>query len=564
MKSPSVRNALLGALVVALGQPATLPILCPLAATCGYGLFWQCVVACPGKKSRFCWSAAWFALISLVQLSWMASLQFQGVYILAIWALLALWLGLQFGLFCLLLPKEGAMRAGQIVGLSCMWTLLEWSRQKILCGFSWNPVGLAWTFHPLPMQAANLFGVLGLSYLVVATNCLAYNALVTRRIRPCVWWLGLVLLPLGYGWAHLRVHEKQFNKHQSTLEVLLVQTGLLPSQKLPLAIDSSAYMPPIEQWKQICQFLKTQHAQLVVLPESAVACGFDMPLYPLEEVRGAWVSLLGEGSQSAFPPLIYPYAKGQMVTNAFWAQSLANRLQAEVIAGFEAHEAAARRSFNAAFHFFPDNQPIQRYEKQILVPLGEYLPFSWLQPLARRYGIASFFTPGRENRVSGRRIPVSVSICYEETFGSMIRRGRRLGAQLLVNITNDNYFPYLGLPLQHFTHARVRAVENGAPLLRACNTGVTAAVDSLGRLVGRLESDTGDLEMCRGALGASLCTYHYRTAYTFWGDGPLILFCIAYAMRLFLIKIGRLGTFLPIEYQKNGKSRRTGSNGLRR
>ena len=86
-------------------------------------------------------------------------------------------------------------------------------------------------------------------------------------------------------------------------------------------------------------------------------------------------------------------------------------------------------------------------------------------------------------------VKISPSICMEEMYSFIVRGGRLLNADLLLNITNDGWYPNSRLPKQHFDHGRIRAVENGLPLVRACNTGVTGAVDALGREIASLKDD---------------------------------------------------------------------------
>ena len=120
----------------------------------------------------------------------------------------------------------------------------------------------------------------------------------------------------------------------------------------------------------------------------------------------------------------------------------------------------------------------------------------------------------------GSGLRIGVCICYEETFSEAMRRTLAVESDLLVNLTNDNYYPHSLLPEQHFTHARLRAVENGRPLLRSCNTGVTAVIDSLGRVVARFGCK--EEEFKRGVLDCTFSAYKYRTLYSLWGDAAII------------------------------------------
>ena len=95
-----------------------------------------------------------------------------------------------------------------------------------------------------------------------------------------------------------------------------------------------------------------------------------------------------------------------------------------------------------------------------------------------------------------------------------------MGATMLVNLTDDYWFPYSALAVQHFDHARPRTVENGIPLLRSCNFGISGAIDSLGRTVSALQAP---LEP--SSFIVALSSYHYSTLYSSIGDMPLIALC---------------------------------------
>ena len=224
-----------------------------------------------------------------------------------------------------------------------------------------------------------------------------------------------------------------------------------------------------------------------------------------------------------------------MVNNAYWVQGLANYFQTGMLVGLEDAEDIAlqeRQYYSAALLFPPQSLDDEkstfdfpaRYEKRILVPMGEYIPFAFCRELAARYGVAGSFTSGSEAKVmSYKGILFSPSICYEETFGDVIREGRQKGSQLLVNLTSDVWYPNSRLPRQHFDHARLRTVENGVPLIRACNTGVTGAIDSLGKVVAVLGGEEPEaVEWVPDALLTEVPAYTYSTLYSRVGDKLII------------------------------------------
>ena len=521
-------NFFLSWLIVAFGQPSWIPILGPAAAVCGFALFWKSVISL-NKSERFWRATLWFACVELIHLSWMTSIDYQGYYILFSYGALALWLGVQFG--CLTLLVSQPFNFGKALIAASLWTLMEWGRLQILCGFSFNPVGLALTSYAIPMQGAALFGVLGLSFWVILVNG-AVLAARSRKALLCAG--GLALFPYLFGIVHLAYQERAFITDQKKLHPLaiaLVQPGLLPSEKIPLKGYPNDFISPWEQWINILSYLKDQNKKtfdLIVLPEAVVPYSSKACIYNYDDVVQILTRVLGPEIRKKLPPLEEPFGNGQKVSNAFWAQAIANFFHAELIAGMDEEDKLEKKYYSAAFHFIPGGSQINRYEKQVLVPLAEYLPFEWCRSFVAYYGIEEFFTQGQECKVFNHKIPLSISICYEETFSNLIRDGRVKGARLFVNVTNDNWYPSSRLAAQHFDHGRLRAIENGVPLVRACNSGITAAVDSLGRTVAQMD------EKKKGALSFELIPYTYRTLYTYWGDKGIL--CLSF--------LCLIGTFL--------------------
>lgn len=127
-----------------------------------------------------------------------------------------------------------------------------------------------------------------------------------------------------------------------------------------------------------------------------------------------------------------------------------------------------------------------------------------------------------------------------------------MGAELFINVTNDNYYPFSRLPEQHFSHARVRAVENGVYLLRACNTGVTAAVDQFGRVVARLGDGRKESEMLQGVLTVAIPQESHKTLYMLWGDAGIIALAVScfLAFLVFQKKSSRASSAVELNLKK--------------
>jgi apolipoprotein N-acyltransferase len=483
----------LSGIIVGFGQPAWAPWLAPVSAVCGYALFWRAACKIQSGKRRFLLSTGWFFLVQLIQLSWMTSIEFQGTYILLVYALISIGLGLQFGVLSHVIDKI------PFVASASIWALMECARLYFFCGFSFNPAGLALTAIPLSLPAVSIFGIFGLSFWVILTNLAVWK----RRWKPA---MVLALSPYLFGGALTWVYQPKIEK-SPTLSVALVQTALLPSQKMYFPERAQDFISPYEQWERISKLLSKVDCplDLVVLPEAAIPYTNETPLYSKERVARIL--------QTAFQNY-EPEGTDRMVSNPYWIHALSKILGADVIVGLDG--AAGDVHYSSAF--FASKGKIDRYDKQILLPLAEYLPFESLIQLTKKYGVSQFFAHGQGSKLFQSKVPISTSICYEETFGRIMRQGKKEGAALFVNVTNDNWYPHSRLPKQHFDLGKAQAVANGLPLVRACNAGVTAVVDSLGNEIASLNEWNK-----AGVLVAKVPIYSIWTLYSFWGDLGIIM-----------------------------------------
>lgn len=186
--------------IVAFGQPGWFYYLAPFAAILGYAVFWKSIDIFSSKRQRFWVSTAWFACVQMVQLSWMTATEYQGLYILFVYGVIAFVMGLQFGALSLLIPSNTAeISFPRILAISSLWTMMEWARLHFLCGFSWNPVGMALTSFIPSLQLASIWGIFGLSFWVMLSNLTALkyqkksfplSDLARNCILPLPLWMG--------------------------------------------------------------------------------------------------------------------------------------------------------------------------------------------------------------------------------------------------------------------------------------------------------------------------------------------------------------------------------------
>ncbi len=541
--------------LVAFGQPAWIWWFGLLAAVFGYACFWRVLLSLTRPIERFYTTMGWFAAVQTVQLSWAISHPY--FYIYGLLLVFAWFIGAQMGLLALLITPQTIKRIAFLPAIAGVWVILEWSRLFILSGFPFGPIGLALTGSIYPLQFASIGGIYLLSYWVMLTNLLFLHAWIKENKRmQGLLCLFVAAIPYIFGWIHIQWHRAEEAKSTKFVNTLLIQTAFPVEEKVSFANFEEVRQFVLNQWKQIFALIaekQIKKVDLIVLPENLVPYGTYSLIFPYPSALKIWTDAFGPKAIESLPALNGPYADfvtidnktSWYVNNAYFSQALANLFHAHLVIGLEDQlyddNDQQEESYSAALHFYPQSQQsngkISRYEKRVLVPMGEYIPFECFRKWAAKYGVHGSFTCGKTAKLFNGPVPLGPSICYEEAFGHLMRDNRTKGAELLVNLTNDGWYPHSKLPQQHFDHARLRAIENGVPLVRACNTGITGVVDSLGRIVGKWGNSAQESQEKAGAFQIAVPTYHFHTLYTFWGDYfalGLSLFSIVIALSLIL------------------------------
>jgi len=329
--------------------------------------------------------------------------------------------------------------------LAACWTLSDLAREFAFTGFPWNPLGSAWewsgTLGRAMIQPAAWVGVPGLTLLTLLAGLLPA---LGRRGRT--WSLLLLAAWAAAGGARLLDPPRPIGTGP---EILLVQGNISETHKF-----SSAWALQIFR-----TYLRLTHegAERAPLPASGAAFVFAWP-------------------ESAFPGLLDedPEAR-RLIMQA--APRAAAGLVGSVRFG------ADQRPRNSLFVLRPGGSIADIYDKSHLVPFGEYQPK--ILPVQVVPGGGFEAGPGRRTLHLPGVAPFAPLICYEVIFpGEVASRADR--PAWLLNITNDAWFGDSAGPRQHLAAARMRAVEEGLPLARAANTGISAAFDGTGRELGRI------------------------------------------------------------------------------
>jgi apolipoprotein N-acyltransferase len=382
----------------------------------------------------------------------------------------------------------------------------EWLRGHILTGLPWNTLGYALTYPLVLMQSASVLGTYGLTVFVVpifaAPLVLAADG-ETGQARQSGWMRGLViaLVPLlaatAFGTIRLSAAPAPMT---DGVRFRIVQPSVVQREKWRPENQGRIFRDHIELSRRNALGVVDELAGIthVVWPEAA------MPFLPLEHPEA--LAEIGK----LLRPGTYLFSGGLRVAQPRNPGSDDRRIYNSLLVFGHAGLAAI-------------------YDKNHLVPFGEYLP---LPHLWRAFGLRGLvemrgaFDSGPVPRplldIPG--LPrVGALICYETIFpGRIVQGSERPG--FLLSVTNDGWFGNTTGPHQHLHQARVRTVEEGLPLLRAANNGISAAFDADGRLLGRLELNV------KGVIDTTLPGPRPATPYARFGDLGLIA-----AMALFLL-----------------------------
>ncbi|MEM8802311.1 MAG: apolipoprotein N-acyltransferase [Pseudomonadota bacterium] len=371
--------------------------------------------------------------------------------------------------------------AGPLLFATC-WTAAEWLRGHVLTGFPWNLSGYALVEYEPLRQPAAWIGRYGLGFLFVFLVVLPAHLIASRNsIRPwgIVLTLGFAASLWGAGQTRLWLGIEE----PTNITVRIVQ-GNVPQQ--------DKWRPELRE-ETVSRYIDLSSQgdvpDIVLWPETAYP-GF------LDEVE----------------------ADRQRIMRALPQSSI-------LMTGVPDRVASGANTlyFNTVQAYDTKGRSLGGYAKHKLVPFGEYVPFREWLPFERLTKSLGDFTPGPGPRTLALPgIPfVGIAICYEIIFpGHVVDDAIR--PDWIFNATNDAWFGTSIGPEQHMAAARMRAVEEGLPVLRAANTGISAVIDARGRVLASL-----GLEQT-GVLDLLLPPALPRTLYARFGDWtllPLVLAC---------------------------------------
>ena len=422
----------------------------------------------------------------LVSLYWLLLMPATGFPILA-WLALAAYVALFFGAWVWLISNfkfqisNWLGRVRWTLAGAAAWVALEWLRGWLISGFPWSFLGAS-QFKLVPLiQIAAVTGVFGVSFIVVWLSLALYAAAEMIFANPAkrhVWQAEIVLpltatVLLFVGGMFVANRETAAEK---TLHVVCIQ----PS------VPQTLIWSPMEDQKRF--------AELLAVSKRAVTNGTDLLVWPESGVP------MFDGVYS----VISRFAQSNHIAILFNGDDAEFRPD-------------ATNFFNSAFLIQPDGKCAGVYHKQNLVIFGEYVPLArWLPFLKYLTPIEGGWTPGDKPVVfAGNNFTAAPLICFEDVFPGTTRAAAAAEPDLLVNLSNDGWFGESAEQWQHLANAVFRAVENGLPLVRCCNNGVTGWIDAHGRLRQIFRTPAGS-EYGAGAITLEIPLPAQKTAPTFY------------------------------------------------
>ena len=382
------------------------------------------------------------------------------------------------------------------------WTALEWVRLGVT-GQLWNALGYSQAYHPFLIQPARWGGVYLISFLIVAINS-AVALLVLRRTRWTIAAAVLTTLAVAFViWDALARNTIVDYIYSAEDDVKVV------------AVQPNVPMTTVKTVDEL-KALRERHVTLSVNGLKSLGdAGPRLVIWPESPMNYEY------GSDRSFREFVADFTQQNHTSLLF------NSLEPAPDDG----------AYNSALLVNEQGRLISQYDKIRLMPFGEYVPLPrWLPGASLITGLVGEFTPGSNYTLMpfGAHRRAGVFICIESEYPWLARRLTSEGANVLINISNDGYLGPTAVMRQHLANVIFRAVENGRPVLRVTNSGLSAYVSALGQVSDLTRPFTEDVKTWSVDQSDS-----GDTGYTRHGD-LFVQICAALSLVIFLFLISRI------------------------
>lgn len=363
--------------------------------------------------------------------------------------LLAAFMSLYYGLFSVAMYHAGRQIEGipLCIFAGFTWASLELLTSFVLSGFPWINLSAAFAPWPFAIQGASVIGAYGLSG-VLATLAVAILLYSTYRSA-----LGLAIA-LVVGLSVFGMYRTvTFDVGEQSFTASLVQGNVDQGMKWIPKFQAET----VKKYSGITlEAIRSNKPDVVIWPETA------MPFYLQDRTR---------------------FRQGLEI--------LARETDTHILTGSPAYRVTDMKTnsyvlYNRAWLMDTTGRTTQHYDKEHLVPFGEYMPFEEWVPFEKLVQAAGNFLPGLDNQpLQLGGVALGMLICYEAIFPELAQKQVARGANVLVNISNDAWFGNTSAPAQHLNLSIMRAVEQGRWLARSTNTGISAFIDPVGRIAAK-------------------------------------------------------------------------------
>jgi len=363
-----------------------------------------------------------------------------------------------------------------VILFACLWVSFEWIRGWIFTGFPWLLIGHV--HHTGPLQGVlPIFGSYGASWATILLGCLVTVLLFANPKQKIIAAMSIAVVTLLLYFANQMVWT---HADDEKLDVALIQGNISQEMKW----DRSKHAFIMEKHLEMSK--RHFDADIIIWPETAIPTYYSM-------VKNSFLKEVGR---------------------------TADENNIDYLIGVFTFDPENGYVYNSVMTL---GSELGFYRKQHLVPFGEYLPFRGILTFLERYidiPMADISSGEGRPLVRLKGYPVGTSICYEAVYGNEVMEAMP-EAKFLVNISNDAWFGDSLAPHQHLEITRSRAVETGRFLLRATNTGISAVIDPMGRIINKSVQFQDDV------VRATIQPYNGITPYARWGDWGIvsIIFC---------------------------------------
>lgn len=441
--------------------------------------------------------------VSLAVLFWVRHVAYLGLFLLSFYFAMHFVLS---GVVTIYLYRKTNVPFSLIFAV--VFTLSEYLRGVLFTGFPWFLMGWSQYDFPSMIQFAKIGGVYGVSFIVLLVNGFLCDFVcgLMKKIKNKYVFLVLavcvVLINFIYGSYEIKEYDKKTDLGE--FKVFAVQGNVYPSLFWNPAYSYNKF----DKYKRMTLDLFNSDVDMIIWPEGAVDGELRYHEANFEFIRNTAVNF----------------------NRPFFLQS--NDLL---------YKGGKSLYYNSVFLFSAEGSLVDNYYKNHLVPFGEYTPLrKYISFLSKFVPIPENFTPGNEIKLldfpmGDKAIKAAPLICFEDIFPSHVGKFMRLGADVMVNVTNDGWFKKSFAPFQHMALASFRAVENSRPLIRVANTGISCSIDGVGRLASVLADGEGK-SLCRDAAGVLKVRVKDDKQISFYtANGDVFIFSVMLIFFIFVI-----------------------------